>query len=148
MVGIGRQMIHLHNFTEIEVWKLEVYNIRLPLQGHCYLLQSSRSRNQATTRIIQNMKVIGQTSHSQYLIATELQIISQGHPVSVNECGSFGPSGKEQFIIVAKHKYIHRFNLWIECIRILHIIVECEFQPDITPGQVLAYAIARSNEQY
>ena len=59
--------------------------------------------------------------------------------------GNLGSFGKEQFIIAAEHKYIHRFNLRIEGIRIFHIVAECKFQPKFAPGQVYAYTVARSH---
>ena len=123
MAGIGWQVIHFHNFSEVEVLELEIYNVRLPLQEYNDLLEGGCSRHQFITCVVRKPEPAGQTADSQYLIVSKIEFISQRHPVSTNQRGNLGSFGKEQFIIAAEHKYIHRFNLRIEGIRIFHIVV-------------------------
>ena len=94
------------------------------------------------------MEVVGQTTNGQHFVVSEIEFIGQRHTVATNQCGSLGSFGKEQFVIAAEHEYVHRFHLWVECVRIFHIIVECKFQPKLTPRQVFAYSVTRGHTQH
>ena len=133
MVGIGRQVVHFHNFSEVKMLKFEINNIRLPLQGYNDLLESGCSRHKFITCIVRKPEPVRQTSDGQYFITSEIKLVGQRHPVSTNQRSTPGTFGEEQFIIAVEHKYIHRFNLRIKCIRIFHIVVEYKFQPKFAP---------------
>ena len=145
MVGTGWQVVHFYNLSEVKMLKLEINNIRLSLQGYNDLLEGASSRCQFITCIVRKTESVRQTSDGQYFITSEIELVGQRHPVSTHQRSNLGTFGEKQFIIAVEHKYIHRFNLRIKCIRIFHIVVEYKFQPKLAPWQVFAYTFARSH---
>lgn len=95
--------------------------------------------------LLSESESVRQTSDGQYFITSEIELVGQRHPVSTHQRSNLGTFGEKQFIIAVEHKYIHRFNLRIKCIRIFHIVVEYKFQPKLAPWQVFAYTVARSH---